>query len=472
MDHPWDEPLDAEERVKIKCKSILPSIPSLRCQRAVQLVAIDETRDDASLVGQATNVKRKSFLPSISFRRCQPAVQVIAIDETRDDASLVGQATSIGRISVGENSAHQPKEIQDRQTRMLSLKDLQSDEKGLQAPASVTYQQKNQKRPQGAGGEVLMSHSDTLKYIFTQEGEKDEGVLMSHTNTLKYLLEDCGLLDMTKYLFTQEGDEEEGVLMSHTDTLKYLLEDCGFVTTNFQDVGVKESSLMPSLEELLKHLLEDCGINATDIRDVEVKESTPKPSLKELRIKSALIKRDIEMIKGAAAVNNLSTSAVNVIINELRMKNESIKRDIAAAEVPEAGDGSSLFKLALPSGIFSVAGCASAGPPELSQCKEPSMARKEAGINCVNPQKKDGSSQEQQGRARGEYDEVLMSHADTLKYLLKDCGIAGINRGDPQNKDGSSQKQQERAQGKEEAEVLMSHADTLRYLLKDCGIGI
>jgi hypothetical protein len=89
-------------------------------------------------------------------------------------------------------------------------------------------------------------------------------------------------------------------------------------------------------------------------------------------------------------------------------------------------------------------------------------------------QNKDGSSQEQQERARGEEDEILMSHTETVKYLLKDCGIgiAGINCGDLQSKDGSSQEKQERAQGEEEDEVLMSHADTLKYLLKDCGIGI
>jgi hypothetical protein len=404
-------------------KTEKPHAAEVRVNAALTILAemghpADAEKDESV---QVEKIKRESILPPISSLRCQRA-QLVAIDETRDDASLVGQATSTN----------------------------------------------------GGRREVLMSHSDTLKYIITQEGEEEEGVLMSHTDTLKYLLKDCGLVTINLQDVGVKESSHTPSLEELQDTLKHLLEDCG-IKTNLQDFGVKESSLMPSLNELqdkLKHLLQNCGINATDFRDVEVKESTPKPSLKELRIKSALIERDIKIIESAAVVNNLSTSAVNVIIDELRMKNESIKRDIDATEVAEAGDGNSLFKLALPSGIFSVARCASTAPPELSQCKDPSTARNEAGINCVNPQKKDGSSQEQQGRARGEYDEVLMSHADTLKYLLKDCGIAGINRGDPQNKDGSSQKQQERAQGKEEAEVLMSHADTLRYLLKDCGIGI
>ena len=462
-------------------KTEKPHAAEVRVDAALTTVAdmgrpVDAEKDESAEVEKA---KGTSFLRSISSPRCQPAAQVIAIDETRDDAPLVSQSTSTGRNSVGENSAHQPKEIQDsRPITMLSLKDFPSDEDGLQGPALVVYRQKNQKRPQGAGGEVLMSHSDALKYIFTHEGE-----------------------------------EEEGVLMSHISTLKYLLEDCGLVTANLQDVGVKVSNHMPSLDEIrdtLNRLLEDNGINATDSQDVELKGYTPKPSLKELRIKSALIQRDIDMIKGAAAVNNLSTSAVNVIIDELRMKNESIKRDIDATEVAEAGDGSSRFKFALPSGIFSVArwmknesikrdidatevaeagdgssrfklalssgissvaGCASAAPPELAQCKEPSMAPPLSWI-FKEAQNKDGSSHEQQERARGEEDEILMSHTETVKYLLKDCGIAGINCGDLLNKDGSSQEKQERAQGEEEDEVLMSHADTLKYLLKDCGVGI
>jgi hypothetical protein len=365
--------------------------------------------DEESVV--AEKAKRKSSSPTISSLRFQPAALDAAINETRDDASLGGQATSTnGRESEQATSTNGGEREQATSTNG-------GEKEVLLSPSER---------------EVLLSHSDTLKYIFTQE---------------------------------EEGVERE--LMSHTDTLKYLLEDCNLIPTNFHDLGVKEFSLMPSVPELqdtLKHLLNNCGIDATNFLDVDVKESTYKPSLKELQIKSALIERDIKtiqgvavghklsssaanaiveelrkknelikrdidamekehqikseliendikLIEGVAVGNNLSPSAVNVVVDKLRKKKESIKRDIDATEVAEAGNGSSFFKSAL------------SFLPGLALCKKPPMA-KEAGANNVNQQNKDRSSQEKKERGQGEEeDEVLMSHADTLRYLLKDCGV-------------------------------------------------
>lgn len=290
----------------------------------------------------------------------------------------------------------------DRSVRNVSLNEFPSDED--RSPASVKHHQQNHNGAQGGGDEVLMSHADTMKYLLTQ-GE-EEGALMSHSDTLQYLLCDSFNHHQIHDESSQgqrdnaQGEERE-ILMSHTDSIKYILQDCGIGETFPNDVEEKETTQ----KKEAKLIKEDNDI------------------LKRLKKKSELIEKDIEMairVMPSAGTNNSASKAVNTLLNELKIKNELIKQDINMIEGAEAVGNSSFFKLRSPFGTLSLAVCSSAGPTELVQSRQASTAPtlswiyNEAGINCGNHQK-DGE------------EEVLMSHSETLKYLLEDCGIGKMN---------------------------------------------
>ena len=124
--------------------------------------------------------------------------------------------------------------------------------------------------------------------------------------------------------------------------------------------------------------------------------------------------------------------ATKTMLNELKMKNELIKQDIEMIKVTkgtdylispvEAFDRAVCDYVTSPFDAFNRAVCTDFGPSyDTRNTKQSSSAPtiewiyKEAGI-------KSGY-----GTMQIKEEETLMSHSETIKYLLEDCGIGSIN---------------------------------------------
>ena len=250
-----------------------------------------------------------------------------------------------------------------------------------------------------------------------------EEALMSHSETLQYLL--CDSFNHPQFHDElpsggKQDNKSEEILMSHTDTLKYILKEA--------KADAVEATAYCGIGALLLH--DDETKETKQMMETKNVEAEATQILKELLIKSEQIENDIKMAVMASSKNPLQ--ATKTMLNELKMKNELIKQDIEMIKVTkgtdylispiEAFDRAVCDYVTSPIDAFNHAVCTNPGPSHNSlNSKQSSSAPtiewicKEAGIKSSN------------GTMQIKEEETLMSHSETIKYLLEDCGIGSIN---------------------------------------------
>lgn len=276
-----------------------------------------------------------------------------------------------------------------------------------------------------AQGEEEETHP-TCNVIWGAEERESGGdeALMSHSEALQYLL--CDSFNHPQFHDevlngAKQDNKSEEMLMSHTDALKYILEEA--------KADAVEATVYCGMGALL--LNDDEAKGSNQMIETKNVEAEATQILKELVMKSELIENDIKMAVMASSKNPLH--ATKTMLNELRMKNELIKQDIEMMKVTkgtdylispiEAFDRAVCDYVTSPIDAFNSAVCTNLGHSHnSSNSKQSSSAPtiewiyKEAGI-------KSGNST----TIKKEEEESLMSHSETIKYLLEDCGIGSIN---------------------------------------------
>jgi hypothetical protein len=301
--------------------------------------------------------------------------------------------------------------------RTVTLQSSPSDEDGRERHGEAQCEEKEAQGP--TCGVIIWMGTKSAE----ERESGGEEALMSHSETLQYLL--CDSFNHPQFHDEvpsggKQDNKSDDMLMSHTDTLKYILEEA--------KADAVEATAYCGIGALLLH--DDETKESKQIMETKNVEAEATQILKELVIKSGLIENDIKMAMKASSKNPLQ--ATKTMLNELKMKNELIKQDIEMIKVTkgtdylispvEAFDRAVCDYVTSPFDAFNRAVCTDFGPSyDTRNTKQSSSAPtiewiyKEAGI-------KSGY-----GTMQIKEEETLMSHSETIKYLLEDCGIGSIN---------------------------------------------